>query len=350
MATFPDRPKRLFATRSWRAWRALLSAHRCPAIAPLPSMRLSAWQLTARFAMGCIAIGWLAAGTVTTFAQGGTEPGDVTWAIADESTSTDILPASFSRTDDDDSLSETPASGETAHREQPIRAQANHWESAAASTTADPLAAPSMAPGVRPHRTAAPATLALAPSRLPLPNDSRSSLAAADATRKSTSRFGNTSVLTALALVLGGTAAALWFGKRVGPLRRGRLPAEVFEHLGKAPLNPKLDAYLLRVGSKLVLVGVQAGEARTLTEITDPAEVQRMVAACATATAASSTVVGSIADTVSVNPMSQSMASAANAARDDAEAELDRSLNGKGRSSFAASLRRSLSRLETQNA
>ncbi|MFM7072219.1 MAG: flagellar biosynthetic protein FliO [Planctomycetota bacterium] len=103
-------------------------------------------------------------------------------------------------------------------------------------------------------------------------------------------------MFTSLAIVLGGVAAALWFRRRPGSPRRGRLPTEIFEQLGKTPLGPKLEAHLLRVGGKLLLVSVQANETRTLTEITDPDEVQRIVALCAAANP--STTATSIADTL----------------------------------------------------
>jgi flagellar biogenesis protein FliO len=147
---------------------------------------------------------------------------------------------------------------------------------------------------------------------------------ASDAARGGTSGMGKSSLFAALALVLGGTAGVLWLGKRGGRARRGRLPAEVFEQLGKASLSPKLEAYLLRVGGKLVLVGVHAGEANPLTEITDPVEVQRIIAACA---AGGPAFVGNSLADVPATFASET-----------------------GHSSFAASLRRSLAQLETRNA
>jgi hypothetical protein len=62
----------------------------------------------------------------------------------------------------------------------------------------------------------------------------------------------------------------------------GSLPSEVFEVLGRAPLANHQQAQLVRCGSKLLLVSVNAtsGGVRTLTEITDPAEVDRLIDLC----------------------------------------------------------------------
>ena len=64
------------------------------------------------------------------------------------------------------------------------------------------------------------------------------------------------------------------------PQGRGILPAEAFEVLGRSPLANRQQAQLLRCGNKLLLVCVGAAGAETLTEITDPAEVERLVETC----------------------------------------------------------------------
>jgi flagellar biogenesis protein FliO len=219
-------------------------------------------------AFGCMLLGVALVGTTNISAQESTEPGDVTWAIA-EGPSTPTAFASY----------EQAASAEMPTEKAP--------EAKVTSETAT----------IRRGQTRSntdPAPLALAPSKRPPANASRST--ATDASHNSMPRFGNTGMFTSLAIVSGGVAAALWFSRRVGSPRRGRLPTEIFEQLGKTPLGPKLEAHLLRVGGKLLLVSVQANETRTLTEITDPAEVQRIVALCATANP--STAATYIADTL----------------------------------------------------
>jgi flagellar biogenesis protein FliO len=46
------------------------------------------------------------------------------------------------------------------------------------------------------------------------------------------------------------------------------------------PLAHRQDVHLLRVGGKLILVSVSAAGAETLTEITDPQDVDRLAGLC----------------------------------------------------------------------
>ncbi len=50
--------------------------------------------------------------------------------------------------------------------------------------------------------------------------------------------------------------------------------------LGRAPLAGRQQVHLVRLGSKLVLVSVSQAGIETLSEVTDPDEVQRLVALC----------------------------------------------------------------------
>jgi flagellar biogenesis protein FliO len=69
-------------------------------------------------------------------------------------------------------------------------------------------------------------------------------------------------------------------------LRRGArsvsstLPADVVCVLGRVPLAARQFADLLHVGNKLVLVASSPAGPATLTEVTDPAEVDRLVGLC----------------------------------------------------------------------
>jgi flagellar biogenesis protein FliO len=58
------------------------------------------------------------------------------------------------------------------------------------------------------------------------------------------------------------------------------LPTDVVSVLGRVPLAARQVAQLLRVGNKLVLVSLTPGGAKTLTEVTDPVEVDRIVGMC----------------------------------------------------------------------
>jgi flagellar biogenesis protein FliO len=94
---------------------------------------------------------------------------------------------------------------------------------------------------------------------------------------------GLSSVLTvggSLAAVLAGFFVIAWAFRRASPRGFGVLPPEAFEVLGRAPLANRQQAQLLRCGNKLLLVAVNPEGAETLTEITDPAEVERLAAVC----------------------------------------------------------------------
>lgn len=90
-------------------------------------------------------------------------------------------------------------------------------------------------------------------------------------------------VMTALAIVIGAFllfAYALRRGARNTSGRRGMLPADAVSVLGRVPLAARQFAELLRVGNKLVLVALTPNGPQTLTEVTDPVEVDRLVGMC----------------------------------------------------------------------
>jgi flagellar biogenesis protein FliO len=99
-------------------------------------------------------------------------------------------------------------------------------------------------------------------------------------------------VITALAIVLGAFLLFAWAIRRGGKnsiARRGSLPSEVVNVLGRVPIAARQFAQLLRVGNKLVLVALTPAGPTTLTEVTDPAEVDRLVGLCQQSDSKSST-------------------------------------------------------------
>lgn len=84
----------------------------------------------------------------------------------------------------------------------------------------------------------------------------------------------------ALALVLGLFLVVMWTVRRAAPKATLPLPSDVVETLGRAPLAGRQHVQLLRCGQKLLLVNVTSEGARTLTEITDPVEVDRLAELC----------------------------------------------------------------------
>ncbi|MEX2173309.1 MAG: flagellar biosynthetic protein FliO [Pirellulaceae bacterium] len=87
-------------------------------------------------------------------------------------------------------------------------------------------------------------------------------------------------VVASLAIVLGLFLAFAWAARRFAPAGSAMLPKEAVELLGRAPLAGRQQMQLIRVGNKLLLVAMSAGGAETLTEITDPVEVEHLAGLC----------------------------------------------------------------------
>jgi flagellar biogenesis protein FliO len=87
-------------------------------------------------------------------------------------------------------------------------------------------------------------------------------------------------VVGSLALVVGIFLVVAWTLRRATPQATAALPGEVFEVLGRAPLSGRQQVHLLRCGTRLLLVSVTPAGAETLTEVTDPLEVERLVSLC----------------------------------------------------------------------
>jgi flagellar biogenesis protein FliO len=86
--------------------------------------------------------------------------------------------------------------------------------------------------------------------------------------------------LASLAIVLGLFFFAAWVMRRGLALGAAPLPSEVVEVLGRTALVGRQNAHLVRCGNKLLLVFLAAGVAKTLTEIDDPSEVERLTVIC----------------------------------------------------------------------
>ncbi|MEX1040123.1 MAG: flagellar biosynthetic protein FliO [Pirellulaceae bacterium] len=86
------------------------------------------------------------------------------------------------------------------------------------------------------------------------------------------------SIAASLGVVIGLFLVFAWVGKKKLPKLGGPLPKEVFQVVGKSQLSGKQKLELVRVGGKLILLCVSNGGVETLTEITDPTEVERLLA------------------------------------------------------------------------
>jgi flagellar biogenesis protein FliO len=83
-----------------------------------------------------------------------------------------------------------------------------------------------------------------------------------------------------LGIVLGLFLLVVWVARRGGPAGATMLPHDAVEVLGRAPFAARQHVYLVHCGNKILLVHVSPAGAQTLTEIADPAEVERLLTVC----------------------------------------------------------------------
>ncbi|MDA7978149.1 MAG: flagellar biosynthetic protein FliO [Pirellulales bacterium] len=83
-----------------------------------------------------------------------------------------------------------------------------------------------------------------------------------------------------LAIVIGLFLLCTWVVRKKLPRMVGGLPADVFEILGKTPLDKKHRLHLVRCGGKLALISVAAGGIETVLEIDNPDDVTRITGMC----------------------------------------------------------------------
>lgn len=130
-----------------------------------------------------------------------------------------------------------------------------------------------------PHVEAAPvvANPAAAAEPLPLPKPTQSQNN--DVSLPSFNFKGNqtASIAASLFVVVGLFLIFAWVGKKNMKPNNGRLSKEIIQVLGKSQLSGKQQLELVRVGQKLLLLCVTPNSVETLTEITEPNEVERLL-------------------------------------------------------------------------
>lgn len=126
----------------------------------------------------------------------------------------------------------------------------------------------------------APSSTAQAPRRItPRPASAR----AQQASDRNSAARGTPSPWTAfvsLAVIVAVIVAAARLWKKHGPPIGGGLPADALEVLGRRPLDRRNAIQIVRCGSRILILGVGEEGLRTLTEITDAAEVDYLTAIC----------------------------------------------------------------------
>lgn len=85
------------------------------------------------------------------------------------------------------------------------------------------------------------------------------------------------SIAASLFVVVGLFLIFAWVGKKNMKPNNGRLSKEIIQVLGKSQLSGKQQLELVRVGQKLLLLCVTPSGVETLTEITEPGEVERLL-------------------------------------------------------------------------
>ena len=124
------------------------------------------------------------------------------------------------------------------------------------------------------------------PQSIPLKEKSHTPLpltkpGAADSSQGSASSgVSMVTIFGSLGIVLGLFFLIAWLMKRGMPRGMVALPSDVLEVLGRSNLAPRQAVHLIRCGNKLLLVSISTAGAETLTEITDPMEVDRIAGLC----------------------------------------------------------------------
>ena len=88
------------------------------------------------------------------------------------------------------------------------------------------------------------------------------------------------SMFFSLAVVLSFFLLVAWLVKKSQPNSFVKLPGDVVQVMGRTPMAPRQQMYVVRFGSKLLLISHQPGQTQTLSELTDPDEVQRLAGLC----------------------------------------------------------------------
>jgi flagellar protein FliO/FliZ len=118
----------------------------------------------------------------------------------------------------------------------------------------------------------------LAPLKLTARSERGSETLAKPTTRTPANALGT--VAGSLGIVLGLFVVIVWISRRFAPAGSAILPKEAVELLGRAPLAGRQQVQLIRIGNKLLLVALTSGGCETLTEVTEPTEVEHLLVLC----------------------------------------------------------------------
>lgn len=113
---------------------------------------------------------------------------------------------------------------------------------------------------------------------LPLPSRSHAADSSHSKSVSSASSLFSTTI--SLGLIVGTIFLVGRWMKRNGFQGTRSLPIEAFELLGRRQIESRVAVHLVRCGNRILILGVGAGGVRTLSEIDDPTEVERLTSTC----------------------------------------------------------------------
>lgn len=90
-----------------------------------------------------------------------------------------------------------------------------------------------------------------------------------------------TTVFSSLAIVLGLFGALVWVLRRSGGAGLANVSKDTLQVLGRTPLAPRQNIVLVRCGRRVLVLAVGGTNTSTLAEITDPDEINELLAGCA---------------------------------------------------------------------
>ncbi len=170
------------------------------------------------------------------------------------------------------------------HAQDPFATQnsrASYEQPTQATSTIAPTSRPNSSASAQQAVNRYSTTAAASSTRTPLPPPSEKRKPRDSNSSNSIAPTGTLStVFGSLAVVLGLFLLVVWLARRALPNTPFNLPKEVVEVLGRTQFGNKQQMQLVRIGNKLLLLCNTASGTDTLTEITDPEEVDRIVGLC----------------------------------------------------------------------
>ncbi|QDV71781.1 Flagellar biosynthesis protein, FliO [Rosistilla carotiformis] len=110
---------------------------------------------------------------------------------------------------------------------------------------------------------------------IPLPPAGSKTPTAADSEASTGPLF---TVISSLAIVLGLFCGFVWVTRKTGGRQAGTLNRDLFTVLGTSQIDPRHQAALVKCGDRVLLVALTQTGVTTLTEFTEPGEVNELMA------------------------------------------------------------------------